>query len=78
MPKTQIPLALELVPIRPLVLSVPMRFVLVPLTDVAVTVTTFPNAVAVLNPINPLTIISIASIPRVEPLSADATLLVVP
>ena len=55
-----------------------MRFVLVPLTDVAVTVTTFPNAVAVLNPINPLTIISIASIPRVEPLSADATLLVVP
>ena len=73
MPQAELPLTLVTIAVCPLVLTVSMSLVLVPLADVAVTSDALPDAIAVLNPIIPFSIVRIAVHPCVEPLAGDST-----
>ena len=76
MPQAELPLALVSITIRPLVLSVSMSFVLVPLADVAVTSDALPDTIAVFDSIKPFSIVSVAVNPGVEPFARDSTLII--
>ena len=65
-PQTELPLALVAITVRPLVLPVPMCFILVPLADIAVPCHTLPHTVAVLDAILPFTVIGVPVDPSVE------------
>ena len=54
-----------------------MRLVLHPLADIAVSADALPDAVAVLDAVDPLAIVCVSIDPRVEALARDASVLVV-
>lgn len=58
-------------------LSVAVSLVLNPLTDIVIARDTFPDSIAVLDPIDPFSIVGVAVHPSVKPLAADLSLLVV-
>lgn len=54
-----------------------MRFIFVPLANIAVTICALPHAVAMLDAVNPFTIISVTVLPCVEPFTTDTAILIV-
>jgi len=72
--QAQVPLALILVAIIPLVLTVSVGLVLDPLANIAVSAHAFPHTVAVFDTIDPFTVIGITVCPGVETLSTDTSL----
>ena len=76
MPQAELPLAFVTITVCPLVLAVSMSLVLIPLADVAVTSDALPDAIAVLNPVRPFSIVRVAVHPCVEPLAGDSTLVI--
>ena len=76
MSQAELPLAFVAIPIGPLVLAVTMSFVLDPLTDIAVTRDALPDTVAVLDSIDPLSVICIAIDPSVKAFAGYAALII--
>ena len=71
------PLSFVAVPIRPLMNSIAVSLVLVPLTDIAVTILAFPNAVPMFDPIDPLSIVLVTIHPGVDSLTVHFPVVVV-